>query len=72
MTKPIPVWENNWEGWTSEQCMKIGHKVAILFCIGCGRPRSSLTDEIEDRLELVEKIEYDLQETEQGEFEVID
>ena len=52
MSQPVPVWENNWKGWTSEQCEKVGHKVFIAYCIGCGRPRGSL--ELNDDKELVE------------------
>ena len=58
----------NWEGWTSEQCIKKGHWGAFYACIGCGKPLKEFEkDKKEDQIELVEKVDYELIEIE-GEF----
>ncbi len=69
MSQPIPVWENNWKGWTSELCIKNGHKVFIAFCIGCGRPKGSLV--LNENGELVEP-EVNVNEEYGGVYEVVD
>ncbi len=66
MSKPIPVWENDWEGWTSEWCEKNGHRGMFLYCIGCGRPLRTLKEE---QLQIVESVDYEMKEKD-GVYEI--
>ncbi len=72
MSRPIPVWENDWKGWTSESCIKNGHLVGIMFCIGCGKPKEFILKEAEeDKLKLTEPIAFEM-EKEGEEYKVIE
>lgn len=58
----------NWEGWTSESCIKNGHWGMFYACIGCGKPLKEFEkDKKKEQPKLVEKVDYDLVEVE-GEF----